>query len=692
MNWTGGRLQRSRHAGTSLAALQKNHFAKARTRLQNGPPTASLFKVPVFEIAKDQGQRLPDYQSLLASEVRKNRTQSTLEDCHNTAHIAKRLKSIKGRRSYDKTRPLRFHGQRHGSRISSHNDDLARHLRAVTTKVDSDPNGLYGMTHGHSAEQSLEAKRLELLQRQDWVGARILKPLKKELVEDDSVERIGKRRRLREYEYELHRGMRYRTPVPAINERSQVDSRRPPPYHLHHDAISVRLGTSIHGSQRTREEKDLPSQRSRQSEFSDSMLLDAEDVAQPHYHSTWVPTPSRLEKDFTADTPSCLATNTGRAVLQQIILPLSSPVGKRNDRMAHPPSLPLACSRPRNAAVTSENIDATNSVAGVSEVAAPQNNSRPYSDRKAGSGEAFDRLVFTSSPRPKHSSIPSATLEVASRTDTRDYGNISIALPNSELKNGAYDASWKKYLDISGSSVEDQNIDTSPLSKATSRDLAALWNDTKGETAQALAASEEEKSVNDNSLPRASTAYRDEDSVWRSFVFGDERDADSSTTYEQIVREDDFIRSRNQPSASSQITQASSEDVEAAIGTSSARADSPSSISYLVPALPRMVESSSPDPLNHLKNSTRFVDPKQMRRVPGHKLLFTKPVRFVARRPTANGSTFRIGERLDNIERLDDDGIAAAYKERRPVTTNRRRFEMTWESLGPAYVEEIIDN
>lgn len=670
-------MQRSRHAGTSLSALQKNHFAKARTRLQSGPPTASPCKFPVFEIAKDQGQGLPGYESPLASEVRKNRTRSTPEDYHNTAPIAKRLKSIKRRRSDDKTRPLQSHGQRHGSRISSHNDNLARHLRAVTTKIDSDPNGLYGITQGHSGEQSLEAKRRELLQRQDWVGARILKPLKMELVEDDNGERIGKRRRLKEYEYELHRGMRYRTPVPANNERAQVDSRRPPPYYLHHDAISVRVGTSIHGSQRTREEKDLKTQRSRQSDFSDPMLLDAEHVAQPHYHSSWVPTPSRLEKDFTADTSSSLATNTGRAVLQQIVLPLSSPVGKCNDRITHPLFLPLACSRPRNAAVTSENIDATNSVAAVNEFAAPQTNSRPYSDRKAGSGEAFDRLVFTSSPRPKYSSTASATVEVASRADTGDYGNISIALPNSELKNGAYDASWKKFLDISGSSVIDQNIDTSPLSKATSRDLAALWNDTKAETAQALTASEEEKSVDDNSLPRDSTAYRDEDSVWRNFVFGDEMDADSRNTYEQGVRQDDFIRSRNQPSASPLVTQASSEDVEAAIGTSSARADSPSSISYLVPALPRMVESSSPDPLNHLTNSTRSVDPKRMRRVPGPKLLFTKPARFVGRRPTPKGSTFRIGEQLGNIERLDDDGIAAAYRERRPVTTNRGRSAMT---------------
>ena len=653
MNWTGGRLQTSRHTGTSLSALQKAHFAKARTRLQNGPPTTSPLNFPVFEIAKDEGQGLPKYASLLAPEVRKIRTQRTLEEYHNTAPLAKRLTSIR-RRSHDYARPFQPHGQRHRSRISSHSHTLTRHPRTVTAKIESNPNCLYGMAQEHSPEQSLEAKRRELLQRQDWVGAAVSKLLKMEFLEDKKCDRIGKRRRLREDENEFCRGLRYRTPVPATDERANIDSRRLPPCHHRHDTISVRVGTSIHGSQRTCERRDLTSQQSGQSDLSDSMLLDAKEVTRRHHHCSRVPTPLIPEKDVSADAPSSLATEAGMATCRRTVPPLSSLGSERNDHMTPVLFLPSACSSRRNAAVRPENINSSNSVAAIHAKAAPQPNSKPYSDRKAGSAETLGRLIFTSSTSSTWSSTPSATVELASRMNTGVNGSGTVPRADSEVENETNDACWKKFLNISSSSVINQHIDTSPLSKATLQGLAASRNDTMAGTALALAAPENEDSKN-NFLPRPTTAhpnpkyardleliesrnkvvlnaeyggannascFRDEDSVWREFVFGDEMDAGNSNTYEEVGHRTVVSRSRYQPCASSVVVQASSEEVVATISTSPSSGVSPSSNSYLVPALPRMVETSSPDPLNHLESSSRSIDQKRTRRSPGPKLLF----------------------------------------------------------------------
>ena len=670
MNWTGGHLQRSRHVGSSVSVLQKDHFIKARNRLQNGPPTTSPLKFPVFEIAKDEERGLPEYGPLLASEGRKHRTQKTLEEHRNTAPLVKRLGSIKRCYSPDDARPLQSHDQRHRSRISSHGDNPTRHPRAVTTKIES---------KGPGPERSLEAKRRELLQRQDWLGAAISKPLKMEFVEDKDCERIGKRRRLRADEHQYHRGIRYRTPVPAVDERANIDSRPQPPYHLHHDTISVRVGTSIHGSQGTREEKDPASQQSRQSDFSDPMLLDEKEVTQRNYHSSWVPTPLDLEICFSVDAPLSMATDTRMPICEQTFPPLSSPDRECDDHLTRLLSLPLACSSPRKAAVISENIKKSNSFAAVNVELATQANSKPYSDGKAGSGEAIGRLIFaSSSPHSNRSCTPSATVEVASRINPGVDRSGIVPQANSEVENRTNDACWKKFVDISGSSVLDQHIDTSPLSKATLQDLAALQID---------------GSLNKNSfLPWPTTAhpepkcarnpdmiqnrkvfvpkserggsnntnhFRDEDSVWRDFDFGYEMSADGTNTHEQGGHNNDAGRSRSKPSASSVVVQASSEDAEATISTGSSSGDSPSSNLHLGPALPQIVETSSPDPL-HLDNSSSFIDPKQMRRLPSPRLLFTKPAPFVGKRATGDASTFFIGHQLRSNERLEDDKTTAA--------------------------------
>lgn len=63
MNWTGGRLQRSKNANNGVVQKQKAHFARARTRLQNGATSLTSPSRPSFVHNGDTslGGRLPPF-------------------------------------------------------------------------------------------------------------------------------------------------------------------------------------------------------------------------------------------------------------------------------------------------------------------------------------------------------------------------------------------------------------------------------------------------------------------------------------------------------------------------------------------------------------------------------------------------------------------------------------------------------
>lgn len=64
MNWTGGTLQRTKHANKSVIQKQRAHFARARTQLQHNPGTpAAPFRPDFLQGSNDYelGQRLPAF-------------------------------------------------------------------------------------------------------------------------------------------------------------------------------------------------------------------------------------------------------------------------------------------------------------------------------------------------------------------------------------------------------------------------------------------------------------------------------------------------------------------------------------------------------------------------------------------------------------------------------------------------------
>jgi hypothetical protein len=66
MNWTGGRLQRSKDANKGIIQKQKAHFARARTQLQNSTPAST----PAFPSDLFCNKSVSQHPQLLLSSAR----------------------------------------------------------------------------------------------------------------------------------------------------------------------------------------------------------------------------------------------------------------------------------------------------------------------------------------------------------------------------------------------------------------------------------------------------------------------------------------------------------------------------------------------------------------------------------------------------------------------------------------------
>ncbi|MCJ1381829.1 hypothetical protein MMC17_004940 [Xylographa soralifera] len=241
MNWTGGRLQQSRRSGAAVNAKQRAHFARARARLQNGsvPPSP-----PRFAILEEYQ---PGYRTSLAE-----------PNCHIASALARGPQRKLG--EYPNIAPsvriLAPMGSRHYSIRRS-----PRSRRQSHRPVSNNLEAKRAMKHGDCLpiataddEAWLQAKRLELLERPNWLTAPAAKPLKITFTSFEERQMIGRRRKLDENPAQ-HHAKRTRT---IGHKDDLVVSHRLPthraslyPEDVASDAVSVRIGTSIHGSQRT---------------------------------------------------------------------------------------------------------------------------------------------------------------------------------------------------------------------------------------------------------------------------------------------------------------------------------------------------------------------------------------------------------------------------------------------------------
>ena len=283
MNWTGGALGRSRNASSSLTAVQKAHFAKARGRLDTtniSRPTFEIFgNISVHAGASIESHN--ERSSALAASGRRfeeNLHRSGLRLKPGQHHGSKRsersnlevssFRSQSPQHLRDTSRRLPIVISSRQSSVSTFKEDGYVSPIRQTKESLREPS----KDQQASAPTITEAHRARLLNMRDWVGISHTKPAKIDFTDSNDRDQIGKRRRLSEMKirsdkpkrrwYGSH-SERPRQDFFATNEiLSQAD-------------ISVRIGSAVdRGSARDGGEERPVSKLDHASAVSDEMLLD----------------------------------------------------------------------------------------------------------------------------------------------------------------------------------------------------------------------------------------------------------------------------------------------------------------------------------------------------------------------------------------------------------------------------------
>ena len=221
MNWTGGTLSRSRNinAKASLSVKQKNYFAKARIKLQSGqrksPPEIQYFD---FGEWKPESSVRDHQRSDLVKQ--KVSSQRTLDQYQDVQGVVRKLKSLRPKDEGNK-RKRSVIDDAEGSVLPSGipippvsptiigscsaaspsptqaEPTKKRVVEQFRTSTSSTSDDLYPL----AALDSLETKRIRLLQENDWVGLEkqrcLSKPLKMKFTNAEDRDLIGRRRPLK---------------------------------------------------------------------------------------------------------------------------------------------------------------------------------------------------------------------------------------------------------------------------------------------------------------------------------------------------------------------------------------------------------------------------------------------------------------------------------------------------------------
>lgn len=267
MNWTGGALSRSRNAKStvSLSVKQRNHFAKARAKLQNtqrpSPPAIQYFD---FGEWKPERGVHDDRRSNPSRQMAPS--QRTLEQFENVQGVVRKLKSL---------RPRDRRQKRKRSVINDNEGDvlpsgiplpplspsiIASQPPSSSSSVQAEPTAKRGakrLRHATpstsdelfplAALDSVEAKRRKLLQESDWVGVdkqrRMSKPVKMSFTDAKDRDLIGRRRPLNDSVIRNRGTMQAPRPMKmpvmiSYSNRDLADEYRSS------DRVSIRIGST----------------------------------------------------------------------------------------------------------------------------------------------------------------------------------------------------------------------------------------------------------------------------------------------------------------------------------------------------------------------------------------------------------------------------------------------------------------
>ncbi|MCJ1327567.1 hypothetical protein MMC10_004238 [Thelotrema lepadinum] len=272
MNWTGGRLQQSRRPKGGVSAQQKTYFAKARAKLYNGDRSRPPIDLSLF------GSVVTDQKHTRLASIPASESEDASKYCS-----AKQKASWGPRKLSPAT--LKGFPEKYSSENEAQENTCRKHgakrpaafLMAQTSKkmkLEPSPSrGKREENYLHNESISIEHKRQELLKRRDWLSSGRVQSLPIQIPVERKQRKVARRRKLTEDDLIRLGQQRRERPKQGLNASG------PSPCHLypHHDTISIRHGTQIHGSQMTQLQVPLPEKElfSHPIVRSEEMLLDS---------------------------------------------------------------------------------------------------------------------------------------------------------------------------------------------------------------------------------------------------------------------------------------------------------------------------------------------------------------------------------------------------------------------------------
>jgi hypothetical protein len=208
MNWTGGRL--SRHSGTSnpVKDRQKQHFARVQQALRTGPTKNSLMKWSFFDQFAEYRQRsqrkssAAQYRSL---RVYSNQESQSSQQHHghpsSDQHLAQKNSARRSPRSQEpsQSRQTSVSVKKQLSEVPIDNlyNATPPPRKTKRKRKDSIPRSEMKSLAGRvDTGESVLEKRRKILQKGDWVGVNIQRPLQLAFASPMEEANIGRRRRL----------------------------------------------------------------------------------------------------------------------------------------------------------------------------------------------------------------------------------------------------------------------------------------------------------------------------------------------------------------------------------------------------------------------------------------------------------------------------------------------------------------
>ena len=547
-------------------------------------------------------------------------------------------------------------------------------------------------------KEMLESKRQDLLKRSDWLSASTLRPLKMDFPSIADRERVGKRRRLTEDD--LHRGEGILIPRRRIVDGPQTYNQRLTPIHDELDQqISVRVGSSIHGSQRTHDQPSVSNQ-DQGSRASDGMLFDL------HVHNV-------LSDGMLLDSPDahnmrgCKSKNSMYVNDRTEAIQLKSPItgGSVHVRDRSLNQTPVTFTKnpvPRHK---------DNEVPHVSDTERREQASadRPDQDTEISHDHVPGILPNVSSIRLISRSTPPQFRgqdDNARKSRDSDQSILAEASQGSGSKaNDSTDEIWKAFVNLPESSVCPEGISESAVASTRSGDLIASKNTTKSEnnkserltrddlfmeqsksiSASAISCFKVEQQLLGGRQPTQSPEQadlkdkfetEDANSAWYRFVFGfkegediDENGNPCWTMPTDYAGEDEMINA----------------SMDGNVSEDSAVTPVRSLPSGTANSLDVQPATSSPDPLALSVSPSTLSRPNKPAGPVQPKVVFKKPLPFVGRRFT---NTLRIGENLSSSPIAPE----ADLKRRKNRTTRRRKSEMKWTKRSSDAEDEDIED